>query len=519
MVDVITEREKDLVEDPEKPAFKPAFSNVDLPYLQRLQAIESADKDKVSNFEISEVLRGLTVCTGAEVHQALAKVNKKRNKWKTHPFVCHPFDTPNNAETRHLNKEELKHCLMVFTYTDSVLFESVSRLLNNPDKRKAKALASQIEGAQLWISCIRWSLSHLAVSFPGWVHHGKKWRGMQFQYPELNTQFKVDAEIAWYTIKSTTSCADVLQRDTFAGQTGKRTIFEILDCPALTLSQISEYPDEFECLLLPGSFFRIHERIQRKQMLDGDPFHTADKVTLKFLGNNIQQCLDALKYKNENHVVVIRNPGSGKSTLHHLVEHLLDVMFLNSSRHLPTAATAADDLPKDAAKAADDLPKEAATAADEKVGSTQEHKELEESDKEAATSADEKVGSTQGHKLLRESDKKTKEALTTADGATSLTMESDGDTALTMESGGYRVPDLDGRSRHFYRMVSKITERLQRASMLQATAANAVLAALDMSANRDFPSTCVSDASWETSPNVPLSKHQESRHPFVQELG
>jgi len=214
-----------------------------------------------------------------------------------------------------------------------------------------------------------------------------------------------------------------------------------------------------------------------------------------------------------------------------LVEHLLDVMFLNSSRHLPTAATAADDLPKDAAKAADDLPKEAATAADEKVQLHQQTKtrkcsyisynssRREESDKEAATSADEKVGSTQGHKMLRESDKKTKEALTTADGATSLTMESDGDTALTMESGGYRVPDLDGRSRHFDRMVSKITERLQRASMLQATAANAVLAALDMSANRDFPSTCVSDASWETSPNVPLSKHQESRHPFVQELG
>lgn len=262
---------------------------------------------------MTKVLQGLTSCTREEITEALGRVEDRRAQWSDHTFYMErPFI--NKTKQRRLKGKELEYCLMVFTYTDDVLFGKVSRLLNNPKARMDPVRSAEVEGALFWISCIRHSVIRLEESFPEWIHTGKKWRGMKFRFDDVTSHFKERTEVAWYTIKSTTYDETLMQKNAFAGLTGPRTIFEIEECDALDVSQISKYPEESECLLLPGSFFTIRSSTEG-DMKDGDPFKRADVVRLTYIGNDIAQCLNQLEYKHENHVVVIGNPGSGKSTL------------------------------------------------------------------------------------------------------------------------------------------------------------------------------------------------------------
>lgn len=283
---------------------------VDHSYLKTLQAIADEHKKEVLHFKLEEVLdRLVKCCTGEQIDRAKANVQDLRVEW-----VSKEFDTKDGGETRRLRTDELEYCLMISTYTDIELFSSVSSLLNEPVQRQQKSKKDAVEAAQFWVSCIRWSLENVAQSFPGWVHRGRKWRGLKFRYDNLNARFEKGCEIAWYTIKSTTCSKKVMKEPHFAGTAGPRTIFEIIDCPAVDISQISRYVNEKECLLWPGSFFEVEDAVRRERMCDGDPFVTADRVVLRFKGYDIQSFRNARKYTRPA-MVVIGNPGSGKSTM------------------------------------------------------------------------------------------------------------------------------------------------------------------------------------------------------------
>lgn len=213
----------------------------------------------------------------------------------------------------------LDDCLLIRSYTMNCLFGGVSKLLNNEVTRSSEENREAVLCAHGWCIRVKQSLTKLSAHISSWKYHGTVYRGIKFAYPDVKAQFVPGTILVWYTLKSATTNEALMQRDDFAGPCGPRTIFEIQNCDGVRISQLSVFEDESEILFRPGSYFKVINSLKRSNEYgdheDGDPFTFADYVVLQHLGSDINACLKLAEHVVQSTVMMIGNPGRGKSAL------------------------------------------------------------------------------------------------------------------------------------------------------------------------------------------------------------
>merc|ERR1711998_790720 len=122
--------------------------------------------------------------------------------------------------------------------------------MNDPNQRMRVSQDGGMEVSEVlaariaWVRRVQVSVLSLPAKFD---FHGDLYRGVQYRYAEGH--FAVNAEIALYTFKSFTIDKDLMEEDTFCGQTGDRTIFIIRNGNGKLIAPLSEYPREGEVLV------------------------------------------------------------------------------------------------------------------------------------------------------------------------------------------------------------------------------------------------------------------------------
>jgi hypothetical protein len=86
------------------------------------------------------------------------------------------------------------------------------------------------------------------------------WRGMKGNFAD---QYPTGKKLVWWGFSSCTLSLDVLQNQTFLGETGQRTLFNIQCFNGKMIQNHSYYPSEKEVLLLPCSYFEVMGHIKQ----------------------------------------------------------------------------------------------------------------------------------------------------------------------------------------------------------------------------------------------------------------
>ncbi|CAF3837070.1 unnamed protein product [Adineta steineri] len=84
--------------------------------------------------------------------------------------------------------------------------------------------------------------------------YGLVFRGVK---GNISDDYPNGKKFPWWGLSSTTISLDVLQKDTFLGESGPRTLFNIQCFNGKMIKNHSQYPSENEVLLLPCSYFEV----------------------------------------------------------------------------------------------------------------------------------------------------------------------------------------------------------------------------------------------------------------------
>ncbi|CAF3566749.1 unnamed protein product [Rotaria socialis] len=84
------------------------------------------------------------------------------------------------------------------------------------------------------------------------------WRGVR---KNVDDEFPKGAEVTWWCFSSTTISLDLLKSDVFLGTIGERTIFSIEVINGRSIKDHSEYNNEGEVLLLPGTYMEVQAQL------------------------------------------------------------------------------------------------------------------------------------------------------------------------------------------------------------------------------------------------------------------
>jgi hypothetical protein len=74
---------------------------------------------------------------------------------------------------------------------------------------------------------------------------------------DLSDQYKVGEVKVWWPFSSTTVHVNTLENPQFMGKTGPRTLFQIINAPAIDIKPYSANKHEEEWLLLPGTCLTV----------------------------------------------------------------------------------------------------------------------------------------------------------------------------------------------------------------------------------------------------------------------
>ena len=86
------------------------------------------------------------------------------------------------------------------------------------------------------------------------VYQGIVWRGVP---KDLSGTYKKSDEHVWWAFSSCSSSVHILEAPNFLGASGARTLFSIEVFNGRLISEFSEYDNEDEILLLPGTHVRV----------------------------------------------------------------------------------------------------------------------------------------------------------------------------------------------------------------------------------------------------------------------
>lgn len=126
------------------------------------------------------------------------------------------------------------------------IYAILNRTLRDPDRTKL----------QPWFLYLKLLLTALTKLPSASVK--SVWRGIRFQD---STNYVKSHEIVWWGFSSCTKSLDVLKSNLFLGDTGMRTIFSIDTFDGRSVKDHSDYPNEDEVLLLPGTCLKVHAKL------------------------------------------------------------------------------------------------------------------------------------------------------------------------------------------------------------------------------------------------------------------
>lgn len=126
------------------------------------------------------------------------------------------------------------------------LYSQLNQTLRDPDRHKLKPWF-------LYLKLLMIALTKLPVTSTKTV-----WRGMR--HHDI-TKYKEGDEKIWWAFSSCTKSLNVLNSDLFLGQTGKRVIFSVETFDGRLVTEYSDFPDEEEILLLPGTRLKVFAKL------------------------------------------------------------------------------------------------------------------------------------------------------------------------------------------------------------------------------------------------------------------
>ena len=126
------------------------------------------------------------------------------------------------------------------------VYSNLNRTLRDPDRNKLKPW-------YFYMKLLLTALTKLPAASAKTV-----WRGVRYQDSTLYVEGE---ETIWWGFSSCTKSLNVLRTELFLGETGKRTIFSIDTFDGRSIKDHSDFPEEDEVLLLPGTCLKVHAKL------------------------------------------------------------------------------------------------------------------------------------------------------------------------------------------------------------------------------------------------------------------
>jgi hypothetical protein len=126
------------------------------------------------------------------------------------------------------------------------IYSNLNQTLRDPDRNK-------LTPWHFYLKLFLTALTKLPVASTKTV-----WRGVRYQD---SAKYVKGDETVWWGFSSCTKSLNVLDSDLFLGETGKRTIFSIDTFDGRSVKDHSDYPEEDEVLLLPGTCLKVHGKL------------------------------------------------------------------------------------------------------------------------------------------------------------------------------------------------------------------------------------------------------------------
>ncbi|CAF0952177.1 unnamed protein product [Adineta steineri] len=129
----------------------------------------------------------------------------------------------------------------IYLYTMECMYRQLNTALRNENRDQLVPYFSYLK---LFLTAL-WKLNDF---------HDLVYRGVK---RNISDDFPKGKKFAWWGLSSTTTSLDVLQADTFLGENGPRTLFNIQCFNGKMIQNHSQFPTENEVLLLPCSYFEV----------------------------------------------------------------------------------------------------------------------------------------------------------------------------------------------------------------------------------------------------------------------
>ncbi|CAF1001271.1 unnamed protein product [Adineta steineri] len=129
----------------------------------------------------------------------------------------------------------------VYLYTMECLYRQLNTALRSEDRQQLVPYFSYLK---LFFTAL-WKLKDI---------QGLVFRGVK---ANISDDYPKGKKFPWWGLSSTTTSLDVLQKDTFLGESGPRTLFNIQCFNGKMIQNHSHFISESEVLLLPCSYFEV----------------------------------------------------------------------------------------------------------------------------------------------------------------------------------------------------------------------------------------------------------------------
>jgi hypothetical protein len=171
-----------------------------------------------------------------------------------------------------------------YTLETPPVYQKVSMILNNPALRTGSN--GQVAAAMPFAKRLMEACQQVVTLQPdlrfGQDGQNCAWRGVAYRYSEMQwKKFQPGHHVTWYTVKSLSSSPDAVEK--LMGNAPHVTIFEVVNCTGVTIKPFSQYEDEDEILLMPGSRFEVEDAIRSTKPGDPSVWNKADYVTLRMV--------------------------------------------------------------------------------------------------------------------------------------------------------------------------------------------------------------------------------------------
>jgi len=232
---------------------------------------------------LSQCLKFLDVDSVIELEELWVKKKMKLQKLKNFPVMG--FKRLQNIQLPPWSEELAGHYEVIYSYTcqSPNLFGRVSHRMNDAERRTrtdgdAVEVSQYLRDVMLpWVRRLQLALGSLPAVFNV---ECDLYRGMKHRF--ASGHFSPGAVVALYTFKSFTVDSSLMEDDVFCGQSNSRTIFIIRQGRGKFIAPLSEFRDELEVVLLPGTKLQV-EKVTNQSMKRGSPFQYADIVEFSMI--------------------------------------------------------------------------------------------------------------------------------------------------------------------------------------------------------------------------------------------